>query len=154
VLSYVYRWVVTFSILYFMDSFLKPYKLEVISHFLALAALGSMVGWPIYRLGKNLHRRGRLPDMKRWRVVTWIVAMRALALSVCLVQAPIGRTRRQALFQPIPDDSASVFVIHAGTLDTLKVRAGQYVERGDELARFSNRELKEQLDSAAAEADN
>ena len=32
IVSYVYRWVVTFSILCFMDTFLKPYKLEVISH--------------------------------------------------------------------------------------------------------------------------
>jgi putative peptide zinc metalloprotease protein len=103
VCSYVYRWVVTFSILYFMDSFLKPYKLEVISHLLTLAALGSMVGWPIYRLGKNLHRRGRLPDMKRWRVVATSAVFAAIILFVCLVPVPIGRIRGQALIQPVPD---------------------------------------------------
>ena len=36
----IYRWVVTFVILYFMATFLKPYKLEVISTMLALAAPG------------------------------------------------------------------------------------------------------------------
>src|SRR6516164_6144551 len=40
VVSYIYRWVVTYSILIFMASFLKPYKLQVVSEMLAMAALG------------------------------------------------------------------------------------------------------------------
>jgi putative peptide zinc metalloprotease protein len=153
ILSYIYRWVVTFSILYFMDSFLKPYKLEVISHLLALAALGSMIGWPIYRLGKNLHRRGRLPDMKRWRVVTTSAVATAIILFVCFVPVPISRIRGQALIQPVPDDSASVFLVHPGILEELRVRPGQHVEAGDELARFSNRDKLAELDTARAEAE-
>lgn len=151
VCSYIYRWVVTFSILYFMDSFLKPYKLEVISHLLALAALGSMVGWPIYRLGKNLHKRGRLPDMKRWRVLTTSSVVTVLVLFVCLVPVPISRIRGQALIQPIPDNCANVFVQYPGILEELKVRAGQSVEPGDELARFSNREVQSELEGYRAE---
>ena len=68
VISYVYRWVITFVILKFMASFLKPYKLEVVSEMLAMGALASMVGWPLFRMGKNLSKRGRLPDMKPVRV--------------------------------------------------------------------------------------
>ncbi len=153
VASYVYRWVVTFFILHFLDEFLKPYKLQVVSHMLTLAAVGSMVGWPLYRLGKNLHRRGRLPDMKRWRVLTTASVAAALVLFVCLVPVPIGRVRGQALVQPVPDDSAYVFVKHAGVLEELKVRAGQSVEAGDELARFSNRDLQVECDDARTEAD-
>jgi multidrug efflux pump subunit AcrA (membrane-fusion protein) len=153
VTSYVYRWVVTFFILHFLDEFLKPYKLQVVSHMLTLAAVGSMVGWPLYRLGKNLHRRGRLPDMKRWRVLTTASVATALVLFVCLVPVPIGRVRSQALVQPVPDDSAYVFVKHAGVLEDLKVRAGQPVEAGDELARFSNRDLQAEYDDARTDAD-
>src|SRR5436190_4870469 len=50
VVSWVYRWAVTFTILKVMSTFLKPYKLEVISEGLALLSLGSMVGWPLFRL--------------------------------------------------------------------------------------------------------
>src|SRR5207253_10936952 len=35
ILSYVYRWVVTFSILYFLSNWLKPYKLGSLSALLA-----------------------------------------------------------------------------------------------------------------------
>src|SRR2546427_5534255 len=45
VISYVYRWVITFSILYFMSQFLKPYKLGVVSGMLSFSAAGAMVGW-------------------------------------------------------------------------------------------------------------
>src|SRR5262249_6535400 len=69
VVSDVYRWVVTFSILYFFYSFLRPHKLEVIGNLLTLAAIGSMTVWPAYRLLRNIHRRGRLPDMKQGRVI-------------------------------------------------------------------------------------
>src|SRR5919204_3511840 len=75
VVSYIYRWVITFSILWFMSQFLKPYKLGVVSGMLACAAAGSMVGWPLYRLGKNLHKRGRLPDMKPVRVTLSAMAL-------------------------------------------------------------------------------
>src|SRR5207302_1912773 len=75
IVSYIYRWVVTFVILRFMATFLKPYKLEVISTMLAALAAGSMVGWPLYRLGKNLHKRGRFPDMKSARVVVSSAAL-------------------------------------------------------------------------------
>ena len=64
IISYIYRWVITFSILYFMSRFLKPYKLGVISGMLAMGAAGSMIGWPLFRMLKNLNKRGRLPDMK------------------------------------------------------------------------------------------
>src|SRR5262249_18028953 len=68
ILSYIYRWVVTFSILYFLSNWLKPYKLGSLSTLLAVAALGSMIIWPLYRLFKGLSKRGRLPDMKRKNV--------------------------------------------------------------------------------------
>ena len=50
VVSYVYRWVITFVILQFMATFLKPYKLEVVSYMLALSrwvrwSAGRCIAW-------------------------------------------------------------------------------------------------------------
>src|SRR5262249_45267225 len=99
VVSYVYRWVITYSILYFMYNWLKPYKLGVISAMLAFAALGSMIGWPLYRLGKNLHKRGRLPDMKALRVSLSAGVVATLVLFFFLVPLPVSRVRQTALIQ-------------------------------------------------------
>ena len=94
VVSYIYRWVITYSILIFMSTFLKPYKLEVVSKMLALASLGSMIGWPLWRLGKNLHRRGRLPDMKTGRAVVSGLVVAAVVVAFFTVPLPVSRVRQ------------------------------------------------------------
>ena len=77
VASWVYRWVITFSILYFLANWLKPYKLETVSYMLAAASLAVVADLlAAYRLVKNIKQRGRLPDMKTNRVkITCAVAV-------------------------------------------------------------------------------
>ena len=58
VLSWIYRWMVTFVILSFMATFLKPYRLEIISQMLTVVAVGSMFGWPLVRLVKIFANAG------------------------------------------------------------------------------------------------
>src|SRR5262249_194401 len=127
VVSYVYRWVVTYFIIIFLASFLKPHKLEVLSKLLAIAAVASMLGWPLYRLGKNLHRRGRLPDMKPLRVTVSVGVLAALFLAFLLVPLPVSRVRQTALVEVQPEALDKVFVLVPGILEQLEVRNGQEV---------------------------
>ncbi len=152
--SYIYRWVVTFTILWFLYSFLRPYKLEVISQVLAIGSAASMAGWPLYRLGKSIYRRGRLPDMKKWRVVVSAAVLTALLLFACLVPVPVSRIRARAMLQADPSASGKVYVRHAGILTKLYVRPGDTVDAGDVLAEFSDRELDADLLKARIERDH
>ncbi len=145
VISYVYRWVVTFSILYFMSRWLEPYKLGVVSGMLAMGAAASMVGWPLYRLGKGMHKRGRLPDMKRVRVTLSSIAVGAVVLFFFAVPLPVSRVRQPALVQVQEDAFRKVFVDVPGILDKLYVRDGDNVEQGDILAEFRNLQLEYEL---------
>jgi putative peptide zinc metalloprotease protein len=151
--SYIYRWVVTFAILWFLYSFLRPYKLEVISQMMALGAAGSMAGWPLYRLGKNIYRRGRLPDMKKWRVLTSAGVLTAAVLFVCLVPVPVGRIRVPALVQADPSATGKVYVRRDAILKKLNVRPGQKVVANDVLAEFEDRDLETELLKAEIERD-
>jgi putative peptide zinc metalloprotease protein len=153
IVSYIYRWVVTYSILIFMASFLKPYKLEVVSKMLALAALGSMVGWPLWRLGKNLHRRGRLPDMKTGRVVVSGLIVGAVFIAFFAVPLPVSRVRQVALVQLQDDAEHPVLLREDGRLERLMVHEGQFVHKDDVLAVFSNRELQRKWDEAEAQCE-
>src|SRR5437899_10865275 len=45
--SYIYRWVVTFTILWFVSNFLRPYNLQVISQLITFAAPASLARWPL-----------------------------------------------------------------------------------------------------------
>jgi putative peptide zinc metalloprotease protein len=155
IISYIYRWVITFSILYFMSMFLEPYKLGVISGMLALAAGASMVGWPLYRLGKNIHKRGRLPDMKPIRVTLTTIALTGVILFLFLVPLPVSRVRQLGLVQVLPSAQAKVYVpFPGGILKDLRVRDGQEVKQGDLLAIFTNVELELQMAQTEADLDS
>src|SRR5262249_31234660 len=99
VISWVYRWVITFVILKFMATFLKPYKLEILSTMLAFAALGSMIGWPLYRLIKNIRKRGRLPDMKSTRVTISAACVAVVLLLFFFLPLPVTRIRQSGLVE-------------------------------------------------------
>src|SRR5262249_21122168 len=110
VVSYIYRWVVTFIILKFMATFLKPYKLEVVSELLAIGALASMIGWPLYRLIKNVRKRGRLPDMKPTRVTISASIVAALLFVVFFIPLPVTRINQRGYVEVQPTEIAKVSV--------------------------------------------
>jgi putative peptide zinc metalloprotease protein len=152
VVSYVYRWVVTFIILKFMATFLKPYKLEVISEFLAMGALASMIGWPLYNLIKNVRKRGRLPDMKPVRVTLSATAVAIVLFVVFFIPLPMTSLIRQHGFvQVVPTEISQVAVEVPGTLTVVHVVEGQEVKKGKLLAEFTSVDLENQRDLALAQ---
>jgi putative peptide zinc metalloprotease protein len=142
VVSWFYRWIITFVILYFMATFLRPYKLEIISTLLAVFSLGSMFGWPLYRLGKNLKKRGRMPDMKTPRVIVSASVLAATLLAFFFVPMPVTRVRQTGLVQFQPQDMVPVHVEAQGILKKVHVAEGQYVTKGKVLAEFTSLDLE------------
>lgn len=156
VTSYIYRWIVTFGIIWFFYQFLKPYKLGALGGLLAVAALSSMVGMPIYQLIESLRRRGRLPDMKQWRVTVSLCVLGVVVLLFFLLPLPVARVRQTGLIQVQPDYVTRVHVpVPAigeripGVLEQVLVEDGELVDEGHVLGQFRNQEL----DLALAEAE-
>ncbi len=148
IVSWLYKWLVTFGILYLFSTFLKPYKLDVIGNLLTLAAVGSMTVWPAYNLAKNIHKRGRLPDMKTVRVAITASVAFALVLFLAFVPIPISRIRGLALVQPHHDATSQVQLRRPAILTDVKVRPGDTVRKGEELARFRDYDLEDRLKAA------
>jgi putative peptide zinc metalloprotease protein len=156
--SYIYRWVVTFGIIWFFYQFLKPYKLGALGGLLAVAALSSMLGSPIYRLIDSFRKRGRFPDMSRPRATASAAVVLVIVLLIFTVPLPVARIRQTGLVQV---DPAYVDKVHVqvpavgergpGVLENLYVEDGQSVEDGYRLARFRNVELDLALAEAQAE---
>jgi putative peptide zinc metalloprotease protein len=152
IVSYIYRWVVTFSILYFLYNFLRPYKLEVISTLLTIAAFASLTGWPIGRLIHNIYKRGRLPDMKRWRVMVSSSVLLGIVAFLCLVPVPLSRVRAVGVVQSQAQAADKLFVRFSGTLEELRYRPGDTVQKGAVVARFRNRDVDARYEAARLEA--
>ena len=146
VASYIYRWVITFSIIYTISKFLEPYKLGSLSRILALAAAASMLGWPLYRMLKGLRQRGRLPDMKKNRVTATAVVVFLLVLAFFLLPLPVSRIREKGLMEVDSDPAVSQKVYLppgvGSTLEDVFVTDGQWVDKGSLLMRFRNLELE------------
>src|SRR5262249_46502765 len=148
--SFVYRWVVTFSILFFIYNILGP-KLKTVSAMMVIAAVASLLGWPAYRMGKAYHRRGRLPDMSSKRTTATISIVAVIVLFIVLVPLPVSRVRQTALVEVRPEAIQKVFVPASAILDKLLVRDGQRVEKDQVLAEFRSLEMENELEGAQAQ---
>lgn len=149
VTSYIYRWVLTFSIIWFLSDFLNP-KLKVLSRMLAILSLVSMFVWPTYRAVKNVRQRGRMPDMKPKRVYATVGCLAALLAAFVLVPLPVSRVRETGLLAPDPEFARPVGVPPVGdgepaVLTGFLVTEGQPVPKDAVLARLSFPTLNDQL---------
>src|SRR5262249_7716845 len=106
------------------------------------------------RLGKALYKRGRIPDMKKWRVLASASVLIALVLFVFLVPVPVSRIRGQALVMADPSATGKVYVHRPGILTKLNVRPGDNVEEGEEIAVFRDPDLEDELLKAEMERDD
>jgi putative peptide zinc metalloprotease protein len=148
--SWVYRWVVTFSILWFLADFLGP-KLKVLSQMLAIMSLASLFIWPSYKVIKNVRQRGRLPDMKAARVYITLGTIAAILLAFFFLPLPVSRVHETGLVAVEPDAQEGVFLPEPAVLKSMTdVGPGQKVRQGQSLALFESPQLEVDLSRARA----
>jgi putative peptide zinc metalloprotease protein len=154
--SYLYRWVVTFSILYFLSQFLKPYKLQSISYMIAGGSLVPLLVMPVYNALKFFRQPGRMRKVKKVRAAVFAAVTVALVTGILLIPTPL---RIQGTLVLTPAKPVEIYAEVPGRLVTLNVRDGDYVTENTVLATLSNPEkqieyqqLIEQHDASAVKA--
>ena len=135
--SYVYRWIVTFSICYFLSQVLKPYKLQTISYGLALGSLIPLLVMPLYQGLKFVRQPGRMRKVKKARAAAFFAATAAVAAGILFIPTPM---RVQGTLVLTAEKPAMVYAEVPGRLVELKVRDGEPVKSGQLLATLSNPE--------------
>ncbi|TWT46414.1 biotin/lipoyl-binding protein [Botrimarina hoheduenensis] len=135
----VYRWVVVFSILYFLNQVLEPYGLKIFGQALALMALWGLLGQPLWKVYKFLSVPGRLSKVKRTPVVVTGLLLAALIAAAVLVPLP-AYVFCPFEIHPDPSATANVYAESPGVLRDVLVRPGDRVEEGQLLARLENPE--------------
>jgi putative peptide zinc metalloprotease protein len=150
VASWVYRWVVTFSIIWFLSDFLNP-KLKVLSRMLAFVSLASMFVWPIFRMIKNIRQRGRMPDMKKNRVIMTLIVAAALLVAFLVVPLPISRVMDSGLVSLDPAHATPLGPQEQAVLVRVAVAEGDLVRSGQLLAEFNSKMETDKLEKLIAE---
>ncbi len=140
--SYLYRWVVTFSILFFLYKFLQPYKLGSISAIMAVGSLVPLVGMPVYQSIKFIRTPGRLRKVKKARAAGFAAIVVATLAGILLIPTPLRVQGTLVLTAARPEE---VYAESPGRLVELNVRDGQWVKKDTILAKLSNPEKSREL---------
>ena len=151
VASAVYRWVILFSILYFLNKVFEPYGLKVIGQMLALASIYGMLVMPARAVWKFFRVPGRLSKVKRWRMYTSMAVLAGAVAALLFIPLP---SRVWAPFELQPRGAASVYVEEGGQLVELNVKAGDQVKKGDQIARLENLNLELEVARLEGERDS
>ena len=138
VASSIYGWVVSLSIFLFVWSVFKPYRLEVLGQILAGAALWGLVVRPVHGMIKFLNVPGRREEVKTKNLVFTAVVAAALAGAIALIPLP---QRVWCAAELRPRGEETVYVTVPGRLESLAVKPGSVVKKGDEIARLSSIDL-------------
>jgi putative peptide zinc metalloprotease protein len=150
VAAVIYRWIVLFSILWFMYHVLEPYGLKVVSQMLAAMSLIGVVVIPLYKLGKYFWVPGRL-DQVKGKNVRWTLAVVSLVVGFFLF-VPLPRNIVCSL-EVKAQDAASVYVAVPGFLEEVLVRPGDQVAKDQPLARLRNLDLELAVGELAGKRD-
>ena len=142
VASYIYRWFVTFAILWFLSQVLKPYKLESVSYLLAAGAVVPLVGMPVYQIGKFLRTPGRLRKVKKARAAAYAAAAIALIAGILAIPTPLRIDGTLVLKLAKPQE---VYAEIEGRLVELSVRDGDWVTKDTVIAKLSNPSKEKEL---------
>jgi putative peptide zinc metalloprotease protein len=135
VASAVYRWVITLSILYFLNKVFEPYGLKILGQLIALGAVYGLLVQPLVKLYKFFKIPGRLGKVIRWRMYTTIAIIVAVVAGVLFIPLP---SHVYCDLEVQARNAASVYVEQPGILEAVYVKPGDYVEQGQPLADLSD----------------
>ena len=135
VCSYVYRWVVTFSILFFLSQFLKQYGLQSISYMMALGSLIPLLVVPMVQIVKFVYQPGRMRKVKKARAAGFFTALAVISAGVLLIPTPL---RVQGTLVLTVAEPKIVYAEIEGQVSEIKVRDGDAVKAGQPLATLLN----------------
>ncbi len=142
VAAVIYRWVVVFSILWFLYKVFEPYGLQILGQMILMLSLVSMVGQPLWKLGKYFSIPGRIQKVKKPRFYATLGIVAAVVAAIAFIPLPYHIV---CPFEVKPRDAEVVYVVEPGILEEVYVRPGEKVDEGQPLARLSSPELDIEL---------
>jgi putative peptide zinc metalloprotease protein len=151
VAAVAYRWLVVFSILFFLNKVFEPYGLKIIGQVIAVSGFFGLVVQPLYGLWKFFYTPGSMNKVKQERVIATVVVLAAVIGTVLFVPLPFSV---KSTFEVQPHGAEQVFASTPGTLAAIVVEPGDAVKAGQVLVKLENPELTAQLEEIAGERDD
>ena len=135
----VYRWVVVFSIMWFLYEIWKPYRLEIIGQIIGIASIYGLAIQPLWKVGKFFYVPGRIEKVKKPRMYATLAVLSLVSAAVLFIPLP---HRVYCTLEIQPRDAKSVYVSVPGELDEVLIQPGIKVAKGTPLAQLSNLDVE------------
>jgi putative peptide zinc metalloprotease protein len=148
VLSFLYRWFVYFSIMWFLTKVFKPYGLEILGYTMISMALIGIIVVPGYRLFKFFNFPGRWRQVKKPRLLASAVVAAVVLVGIAWIPVPHNV---YAPFVIRPDQAEYVYVTVPGQLQSIDVEPGQRVSAGDRIVALRDWQLELELEQMRGE---
>ena len=139
VASFLYRWIILFSIVTFLIIWLEPYGLESVGKGIAIFSGIGMLLWPSYRLFKYMSVPGRMHQIEKPRFA--IVTACVFGLLAMLMLIPFPSYLRCDVIM-VPQEMETIYVKESGLLAECHVVDGAMVSAGDKLATLESLDLQ------------
>jgi len=151
VAAFCYRWIIMFSIIFFLMSMLEPYNLESVGIGIALFSMIGIIVMPGYKLYKYMSVPGRMHEVKKVRFFVVLACALALIALVLFIPIPHYIWCKGVV---MPKEIETIWIQESGTLENCDVKPGDSVEPGQTLATLKNVELKLSLLDAKLKYDD
>ena len=148
VASFLYRWLILLSILYFLNKVFEPYGLKVIGQMIALMSLYGLIVMPLTKVVKFFRVPGRLNKVKKVRMFASLFLLGALIGSAFVIPFP---SSVMCSFELLPRGATSIYVEVEGILEEVLVEPGEQVEAQQVLARMRSIDLELEIESLRGE---
>jgi putative peptide zinc metalloprotease protein len=142
----MYRWVIAFSICWFLYKLFESYHLKFVGQLVVAASLWALFFTPLYQLGKFFYVPGRLDKVKKTNMYATLSVLSAVVLVVLFLPLPHSVL---ATFEIQARDAESVYVDVPGKLIAIDVKPGRQVEKGTRLGQLRNIELEQEIGKLA-----
>ena len=140
----LYRWVITFSIFWFVYRVLEPYGFKVIGQLIAMSSIYGLLGIPLIRLYKFFSIPGRLGAVNRVRAAFSLGLLAALVFGVMMVPIP---HYVYCSFYTQGANAENVYVDVPGTLTNVMAKENTLVQAGQPIVKLFSQELNVQYTS-------
>lgn len=148
IVSTMYRWALTLSIILILMSVAKPYHLENLVRILALTTIAPMVIGPL----KNVFRWSKAKGNEVVKLRAVLTGSIIVAALIAILAIPLPK-RVWGTLEIEPQDALRVYVDVPGRLIEQAKRPGAIVRSGDVIARLAAPELESQIVDLAAKRD-
>ncbi len=146
--SFLYRWVVAFGIIMFLNQVLKPYGLQSLGRAFAVAGVAGMIVPAFSAVYKFLKTPGRAAKIKRGNLLSSLGIAIAILSFFCFFPLPFH------VYCPTevqPHEAVEVHTLVAGKLQGWSTKPGQSISKKQPICQLENGDLAIKIQEARSD---